>query len=182
MNVTSADESEARWQKTPVLTVQKIYVLSAPTPAATPADDKSKAKGKDKSSAKKVETKKVEAKKVEAKLSNPGFMAKADDEVIEEHKERRDEALARMPQVYGATTQSPGLAPEALRVLEQGDVERAELRHRPAERVGHHRGDRQQAQDAEHQHVVRRGVARPRIVRSTGMGQRYRFSKYGANR
>ena len=40
---------------------------------------------------------------------------------------RLDEALARMPQVYGTTTQSPGLAPEALRVLEQGDVERAEL-------------------------------------------------------
>jgi len=40
---------------------------------------------------------------------------------------RFDEALARMPQVYGTTTQSPGLAPEALRVLEQGDVERAEL-------------------------------------------------------
>ncbi|MEY4007170.1 MAG: hypothetical protein RLZZ467_186, partial [Gemmatimonadota bacterium] len=40
---------------------------------------------------------------------------------------RLDEALARMPQVYGTTTQSPGLAPEALRVLEQGDVERADL-------------------------------------------------------
>jgi valyl-tRNA synthetase len=43
-----------------------------------------------------------EAKKVEAKLSNPGFMAKADDEVIEEHKERRDEALARIEKLTAA--------------------------------------------------------------------------------
>jgi valyl-tRNA synthetase len=43
-----------------------------------------------------------EAKKVEAKLSNPGFMAKADDEVIEEHKERRDEALARIEKLNAA--------------------------------------------------------------------------------
>ena len=40
---------------------------------------------------------------------------------------RLDDALGSMPQVYGATTQSPGLAPETLRVLEQGDAERTEL-------------------------------------------------------
>ncbi|GLI91703.1 valine--tRNA ligase [Methylocystis echinoides] len=43
-----------------------------------------------------------EVKKVEAKLGNPGFMAKADDEVIEEHKERRDEALARIEKLTAA--------------------------------------------------------------------------------
>jgi valyl-tRNA synthetase len=36
-----------------------------------------------------------EVKKLDAKLANPGFLAKADEEVIEEHRERRDEALAR---------------------------------------------------------------------------------------
>jgi ATP-dependent Clp protease ATP-binding subunit ClpB len=40
---------------------------------------------------------------------------------------RIDAALGAMPQVYGATTQSPSLAPETLRVLEQGDVERTDL-------------------------------------------------------
>ncbi|MGJ0506378.1 MAG: valine--tRNA ligase [Methylocystis sp.] len=43
-----------------------------------------------------------EVKKVEAKLGNPGFMAKADDDVIEEHKERRDEALARIEKLTAA--------------------------------------------------------------------------------
>ncbi|WP_363351217.1 valine--tRNA ligase [Methylocystis echinoides] len=43
-----------------------------------------------------------EAKKVEAKLGNPGFMAKADEDVIEEHKERREEALARIEKLTAA--------------------------------------------------------------------------------
>jgi valyl-tRNA synthetase len=43
-----------------------------------------------------------EVKKVEAKLGNPGFMAKADEEVIEEHKDRRDEALARIEKLTAA--------------------------------------------------------------------------------
>ncbi len=43
-----------------------------------------------------------EVKKVEAKLGNPGFMAKADDDVIEEHKERRDEAQARIDKLTAA--------------------------------------------------------------------------------
>ena len=40
---------------------------------------------------------------------------------------RLEESLTRLPQVYGATTQSPGLAPDTLRTLEQGDAERSEL-------------------------------------------------------
>jgi valyl-tRNA synthetase len=43
-----------------------------------------------------------EVKKVEAKLGNAGFMAKADEDVIEEHKERRDEALARIEKLSAA--------------------------------------------------------------------------------
>ncbi|MCC3245169.1 valine--tRNA ligase [Methylocystis sp. WRRC1] len=43
-----------------------------------------------------------EVKKVDAKLGNPGFLAKADEEVIEEHKERREEALARIEKLNGA--------------------------------------------------------------------------------
>jgi valyl-tRNA synthetase len=43
-----------------------------------------------------------EAKKVDAKLGNPGFLAKADEDVIEEHKERRDEALARIGKLQAA--------------------------------------------------------------------------------
>ncbi|WP_457795600.1 valine--tRNA ligase [Methylocystis sp. S23] len=43
-----------------------------------------------------------EVKKVDAKLGNPGFLAKADEEVIEEHKERREEALARIEKLTAA--------------------------------------------------------------------------------
>ena len=43
-----------------------------------------------------------DAKKLDAKLANPGFLAKADEEVIEEHKERRDEALARIEKMTAA--------------------------------------------------------------------------------
>jgi valyl-tRNA synthetase len=43
-----------------------------------------------------------EAKKVEAKLGNAGFMAKADEDVIEEHRERREEALARIEKLGAA--------------------------------------------------------------------------------
>ncbi|WP_036288053.1 valine--tRNA ligase [Methylocystis sp. ATCC 49242] len=43
-----------------------------------------------------------EVKKVDAKLGNPGFLAKADEEVIEEHKERREEALARIEKLNAA--------------------------------------------------------------------------------
>ena len=43
-----------------------------------------------------------EVKKVDAKLGNPGFLAKADEDVIEEHKERRDEALARIEKLTAA--------------------------------------------------------------------------------
>ncbi|RTL87909.1 MAG: valine--tRNA ligase [Hyphomicrobiales bacterium] len=43
-----------------------------------------------------------EVKKVEAKLGNPGFMSKADEDVIEEHKERREEALARIEKLTAA--------------------------------------------------------------------------------
>ncbi|WP_281932032.1 valine--tRNA ligase [Methylocystis iwaonis] len=43
-----------------------------------------------------------EVKKVDAKLANPGFLAKADEDVIEEHKERRDEAQARIEKLTAA--------------------------------------------------------------------------------
>ncbi|MBU6528239.1 valine--tRNA ligase [Methylocystis sp. MJC1] len=43
-----------------------------------------------------------EVKKVDAKLANPGFLAKADEDVIEEHKERRDEAQARIEKLSAA--------------------------------------------------------------------------------
>ncbi|MDJ0450455.1 valine--tRNA ligase [Methylocystis sp. JR02] len=43
-----------------------------------------------------------EVKKVDAKLANPGFLAKADEDVIEEHKERREEAQARIEKLTAA--------------------------------------------------------------------------------
>ncbi len=43
-----------------------------------------------------------EVKKLDAKLANPGFLAKAEEEVIEEHRERRDEALARIEKLTAA--------------------------------------------------------------------------------
>ncbi len=43
-----------------------------------------------------------EVKKVDAKLANPGFLAKADEEVIDEHRERREDALARIEKLAAA--------------------------------------------------------------------------------
>ena len=43
-----------------------------------------------------------EAKKLDAKLANPGFLAKADEEVIEEHRERLDETKARIDKLNAA--------------------------------------------------------------------------------
>ncbi len=43
-----------------------------------------------------------EVKKVDAKLANPGFLAKADEEVIDEHSERREDALARIEKLAAA--------------------------------------------------------------------------------
>ena len=42
-------------------------------------------------------------------------------------RDRVDEALARLPQVYGQTTQTAQLAPDAFRVLEAADAQRADL-------------------------------------------------------
>ena len=43
-----------------------------------------------------------DVKRLDAKLSNPGFLAKADEEVIDEHKERREEACARIEKLTAA--------------------------------------------------------------------------------
>ncbi len=43
-----------------------------------------------------------EAKKLDAKLANPGFLAKADEEVIDEHRERLDETKARIDKLNAA--------------------------------------------------------------------------------
>ena len=43
-----------------------------------------------------------EAKKLDAKLANPGFLAKAEEEVIEEHRERLDETRARIDKLNAA--------------------------------------------------------------------------------
>jgi valyl-tRNA synthetase len=43
-----------------------------------------------------------ELKKLDAKLANEGFLAKADEEVIEEHRERREETAARIEKLNGA--------------------------------------------------------------------------------
>jgi valyl-tRNA synthetase len=43
-----------------------------------------------------------DAKKLAAKLANPGFLAKAEEEVIEETKERVDEARARIEKLAAA--------------------------------------------------------------------------------
>ncbi|MEF3367225.1 valine--tRNA ligase [Methylocystis sp. 9N] len=44
-----------------------------------------------------------ELKKLDAKLANEGFLAKADEEVIEEHRERREETAARIEKLAAAT-------------------------------------------------------------------------------
>jgi valyl-tRNA synthetase len=43
-----------------------------------------------------------EAKKLEAKLANPGFLAKAEEEVIDEHRERLEAARARIEKLRAA--------------------------------------------------------------------------------
>ncbi len=43
-----------------------------------------------------------ELKKLDAKLANQGFLAKADEEVIEEHRERREEIAARIEKLNAA--------------------------------------------------------------------------------
>jgi valyl-tRNA synthetase len=45
-----------------------------------------------------------ELKKLDAKLANEGFLAKADEEVIEEHRERREETAARIEKLNAALT------------------------------------------------------------------------------
>ena len=44
----------------------------------------------------------IDVKKLDAKLANEGFLAKADEEVIEEHRERREEAAARIDKLNAA--------------------------------------------------------------------------------
>ncbi|MGJ0397533.1 MAG: valine--tRNA ligase [Methylocystis sp.] len=44
-----------------------------------------------------------ELKKLDAKLANEGFLAKADEEVIEEHRERREETAARIDKLNAAS-------------------------------------------------------------------------------
>jgi valyl-tRNA synthetase len=43
-----------------------------------------------------------ELKKLDAKLANEGFLAKADEEVIEEHRDRREETAARIDKLNSA--------------------------------------------------------------------------------
>jgi valyl-tRNA synthetase len=43
-----------------------------------------------------------EVKKLDAKLANQGFLAKAEEEVIDEHRERRDDAAARIEKLTAA--------------------------------------------------------------------------------
>jgi len=51
---------------------------------------------------KEIEKADSEAKKLDAKLANPGFLAKAEEEVIDEHKDRLDEARARSEKLTSA--------------------------------------------------------------------------------
>ena len=51
---------------------------------------------------KEIEKNEAEVKKLDAKLSNEGFLAKAEEEVIDEHRERRDTALARIETLKAA--------------------------------------------------------------------------------
>jgi valyl-tRNA synthetase len=44
-----------------------------------------------------------ELKKLDAKLANEGFLAKADEEVIDEHRERREETAARIDKLSAAS-------------------------------------------------------------------------------
>lgn len=45
-----------------------------------------------------------EVKKLDAKLANEGFLAKAEEEVIDEHRERREETAARVEKLNAALT------------------------------------------------------------------------------
>jgi valyl-tRNA synthetase len=47
----------------------------------------------------------ADAKKIDAKLGNAEFVAKAPDEVVEEQRERRDEALATVQKLAAALAQ-----------------------------------------------------------------------------
>jgi len=51
---------------------------------------------------KEIEKLEGEVKKLDAKLANPGFLAKAEEEVIDEHRERREAALARIEKLRAA--------------------------------------------------------------------------------
>ena len=51
---------------------------------------------------KEIERHDAEAKKLDAKLSNEGFLAKAEEEVIDEHRARRETALARIETLKAA--------------------------------------------------------------------------------
>ena len=51
---------------------------------------------------KEIEKLEGEAKKLEAKLANPGFLAKAEEEVIDEHRERLEAARARIEKLRAA--------------------------------------------------------------------------------
>jgi valyl-tRNA synthetase len=52
--------------------------------------------------AKEIGKEEGEVKKVDAKLNNPAFVAKAPEEVVEENRERRDEALSRIAKMKAA--------------------------------------------------------------------------------
>jgi valyl-tRNA synthetase len=51
---------------------------------------------------KEIEKLEGEAKKLDAKLANPGFLAKAEEEVIDEHRERLEAARARIEKLRAA--------------------------------------------------------------------------------
>ncbi len=51
---------------------------------------------------KEIEKNESEVKKIDAKLANPGFLAKAEEEVIEEHNERREAALDQIEKLRAA--------------------------------------------------------------------------------
>jgi len=51
---------------------------------------------------KEIEKNEAEVKKLDAKLANPGFLAKAEEEVIDEHRERRDAAQAQIEKLKAA--------------------------------------------------------------------------------
>ncbi len=52
--------------------------------------------------AKEIAKLETDVKKLDAKLANEGFLAKADEEVIEEHRERREETAARIDKLNAA--------------------------------------------------------------------------------